>query len=206
MNSYSQTMDINDLKRVNILWGKIYPYLISQIMESYKRDSGTVLELGPFSGGISVMLARLHPKLNITIADESPEVVKYLRQEISTSGLSEKIGIKKTNLNHLVFDDSQFDLVVFRGAFFFLNKKKNLLQEVLRVLKDGGIAFVGGGFGKGTPKEFINEIADESRELNDRLGRRRVGIKELEEMVRKSELTDKCKIEETGGIWLNIRK
>ena len=199
-------MDINDLKRVNSLWEKIYPYLTSQIMESYKRDSGEVLELGPFSGGISICLAGSYPKLKITIAEESPEVVKYLRQEISSSGLAEKVGVKKTNLNHLALDDSQFDLVVFRGAFFFLNKKKNLLQEIFRVLKDGGIAFVGGGFGKGTPKELINEIADESRELNDRLGRRRVGIKELEEMVRKSELTDKCKIEETGGIWLNIRK
>ena len=199
-------MDINDLKRVNSLWEKIYPYLTSQIMESYKRDSGEVLELGPFSGGISICLAGSYPKLKITIADESPEVVKYLRQEILTSGLAEKVGVKKTNLNRLAFDDSQFDLAVFRGAFFFLNKKKNLLQEVFRVLKDGGVAFVGGGFGKGTPKELINEIADESRELNDRLGRRRVGIKELEEMVRKSELTDKCRIEETGGIWLNIRK
>lgn len=199
-------MDINDLKRVNRLWVKIYPYLTSQIMENYQRDSGEVLELGPFSGGISLQLCRLHSKLNITIAAESPAVVKYLRQEISTSGLSEKIGVKKTNLNHLAFDDSQFDLVAFRGAFFFLNEKKNLLQEVFRVLKDGGVGFIGGGFGKGTPKELIAEIADESRALNDRLGRRRVSIKELEEMVRKSELTDKCKIEENGGVWLIIKK
>ena len=201
-----QTMDINDLKRVNNLWKKIYCYMALQIMEGYQRDSGKVLELGPFSGGISLELARLHPKLNITIADESAAVVKYLRQEISTSGLSGKIGVKKTKLNHLAFDDFQFDLVVFRGAFFFLNEKKNLLQEVFRVLKDGGMAFIGGGFGKGTPRELIDEIADESRQLNDRLGRRRVSIKELEEMVKKSELTDKCKIEEEGGVWLNIKK
>ena len=87
-----------------------------------------------------------------------------------------------------------------------MNEKKNLLQEVFRVLKDGGVGFIGGGFGKGTPKELIAEIADESRALNDRLGRRRVSIKELEEMVRKSELTDKCKIEENGGVWLIIKK
>jgi ubiquinone/menaquinone biosynthesis C-methylase UbiE len=199
-------MDINDLKRVNSLWSKIYPYLTSQIMEGCRRDSGVVLELGPFSGGISLELARLYPKLNITIADESPAAVVYLRQEISTSGLSQKIAVKKTDLNHLAFDDSQFDLVIFRGAIFFLKDKGSLLQEVFRVLKDGGIAFIGGGFGKGTPQELIDEIADESRELNDRLGRPWVSIKELEEMVRKSKLTDRCKIVEDGGLWLYIKK
>ena len=169
-------MDANDIKRVNSLWGKVYPYLASQVMDSYRRDSGSVLELGPFSGGISRELARLYPGLNITIADE------------------------------LSGDDSQFDLIIFRGAFFFLNEKKNLLREVFRVLKAGGLAFVGGGYGKGIPQEIIDEIADESRELNEKLGRRWVSIEELEELIRKSGLTDHCQIEEEGGVWLVIRK
>ena len=73
-------------------------------------------------------------------------------------------------------------------------------------MKDGGMAFVGGGYGKGVPQELVAEIADESRELNERLGRRRVSLEELEKMVRESDLTDNCKIEEEGGLWLNIRK
>jgi len=199
-------MDMNDLKRVNSLWEKIYPHLALQIMENYQRDFGMVLELGPFSGGISMALARLYPKLNITIADESPEVLKYLRQEISRSGLSKKIFVSKTNLNQLAFDSAQFDLAIFRGAFFFLHNEKYLLQEIFRVLKDGGIAFIGGGFGKDTPQVLIDEIADESRVLNDRLGRYRVSVLEFEEMVRKAGLLEHCTIEERGGLWLNIKK
>lgn len=188
------------------MWEKIYPYLVVQIMKSYRRNSGAVLELGPFSGGISLELARLYPKLAITIADESPEVVQYLKQEILAYGLAQNIMVKRTDLNKIVFNDSRFDLVIFRGAFFFLNKKDNFLREIFRVLKDGGMAFVGGGYGTGTPQELIAEIADESRELNERLSRRRISIEELEEIVRESELTDNCKIEEDGGLWLNIRK
>lgn len=199
-------MDMNDLKRVNSLWEKIYPHLALQIIENYQRDFGMVLELGPFSGGISMALARLYPKLNITIADESPEVLKYLRQEISRSGLSKKIFVSKTNLNQLAFDSAQFDLAIFRGAFFFLHNEKYLLQEIFRVLKDGGIAFIGGGFGKDTPQVLIDEIADESRVLNDRLGRYRVSVLEFEEMVRKAGLLEHCTIEERGGLWLNIKK
>ena len=49
-------------------------------------------------------------------------------------------------------------------------------------------------------------IADESRELNNRLGKRRVSIKELKRIIRKSKLADKCEIKEEGGVWLTIKK
>jgi hypothetical protein len=49
-------------------------------------------------------------------------------------------------------------------------------------------------------------VADESCQLNNRLGRRRGSIEELKGMVRKSNLTDKCKIVEEGGVWLHITK
>ncbi|MBU1055359.1 MAG: class I SAM-dependent methyltransferase [Proteobacteria bacterium] len=199
-------MDINELKQVNDLWINIYPYLVSQLMESYLKNSGEVLELGPFSGGISVELLKLYPEFNITIADNSKEVLKYLKQEISISGCCHKINFKQTEFNHLDFDDAQFDLVILRGAFFFLNEKNNFLGEIFRILKPGGMAFVGGGFGKDTPQKIIDEIADESRRLNDNLGRRRISIKELEKIVKDSELTSKCKIAEQGGIWLIIKK
>lgn len=199
-------MDIDELKQVNDLWIKIYPYIVSQLMESYQKTGGEVLELGPFSGGISVDLLRLCPELDITIADSSKEVLKYLKQEVSNSGFLQNTKFKQTQFKVLAFDDSQFDLVILRGAFFFLNEKDNFLGEIFRILKPGGMAFVGGGFGKDTPQKLIDEIAEESRRLNDNLGRRRITIKELRKIVKDSGLTDKCKITEKGGIWLIIRK
>ncbi|MGB5157259.1 class I SAM-dependent methyltransferase [Desulfobacterium sp. N47] len=199
-------MDIDEPKQVNDLWENIYPYIALQIMESYQRSTGEVLELGPFSGGISIGLLRFYPEFNITIADSSIEVLQYLKQEILNSGLLQKINFKQTEFNHLDFDDLQFDLVILRGAFFFLNEKDNFLAEIFRVLKHGGIAFVGGGFGKDTPQKFIDEISEESRELNNRLGRKRINIQQLETIVKDSGLTDNCKIEEQGGLWLIARK
>ena len=201
-----RTVNIDDLEQLDRLWKKIYPYVAAQIMEAFQRDQGSVLELGPFSGGISLELARSYPRLDITIGAESPAVVEYLRRKIALSGLSKRIPVKETNLEHLQFTEAQLDLVILRGAFFFLNEKAGLLGEIVRVLKAGGIAFVGGGYGRGTPKELIDEIAEESRELNERLGRKRISKEELEEIVRKSELADACHIEEQGGLWITIRK
>ena len=199
-------MNIDDLRKLDSLWSKTHSYIVAQIMEGYQRDSGSVLELGPFSGGISLELARLYPGLNITIADESPQVVDYLEKKIVASGLAQGIAMKRTDLNQLAFNDCQFDLVIFRGALFFLDKKENLLRETFRVLREGGMAFVGGGHGKGVPQKLIDEVADELRQLNKSLGGRWVRVEELEQLIKKSGLSGNCRIEEEGGVWLVIRK
>lgn len=184
-------MDAEDIKRVNRLWEKVYPYLAAQVMENYGRDSGTVLELGPFSGGISRELAKKYPKLDITVRDWG----------LGTGGWRPETGNRGLGLE----DSDKFDLIIFRGAFFFLGKK-DLLRNIFRALKDGGMAFFGGGYGKGIPQEIIDEIADESRILNDRLGRRRYSLEDLKKHVKNAGLEDNCRIEEEGGVWLVIRK
>lgn len=170
-------MDKNDLDKVNRLWVKIYPYLATQAMEYYGRETGTVLEFGPFSGGIARELHDRYPKLEITVDD----------------GLTLR-------------DGRQYDLVILRGAFFFIFDEAKLLGDVFESLKPGGTAFVGGGYGKDTPREIIDEIAEESRILNDKLGRRRVTIEELMDLVKQSGLKAKTRLVEEGGVWLVINK
>ena len=152
-------MDLRILKDVNDLWSKIYPYLAAQVMEYYGRSDGDVLELGPFAGGISVELARRHPGLNITLAAQDPGVVEYLRKEIEGAGLDRKIELRCSELDNLVFAGALFDLVIFRGAYFFLDEEDRVLREIYRVLKEEGIAFIGGGYGKNTPQALIDKIA-----------------------------------------------
>jgi SAM-dependent methyltransferase len=199
-------MDLRNLKRVNDLWSRIYPYLAIQVMEYYGRSHGEVLELGPFSGGISVELTRLHPELSITIAAQDPGVVDYLRKEIEGAGLNRKMEVVWSELDNLVFADGLFDVVIFRGAYFFLDEEGKILREIYRILKEDGLAFIGGGYGKNTPQVLIDEIADESRDLNDRLGRKRVTEGEVTGMVNKAGLASQAKIEKEGGLWLLIQK
>ncbi|MFC1863967.1 methyltransferase domain-containing protein, partial [Thermodesulfobacteriota bacterium] len=94
--------------------------------------------------------------------------MNYFSEEIKTEGLSNNIRIRKTAYDPFVFEDDEFDLVVCRGVFFFLDENGRLFMEIFRVLREGGMAFIGGGYGKDAPREVIDEIADESRKLNDR--------------------------------------
>lgn len=199
-------MDIGDLKRVNSLWEKVYHYLVSQIMEEYGRAAGSVLEIGPFSGGITRELLRLHPAFDVTIGADTLPVIEYVEDEIKALDLSDKISVRETGYDKLAFEDETFDLVIVRGAFFFLDTEGILFREIFRILRGGGLAFVGGGYGKDIPAGLITEIADESRELNDRLGRMRISVEELREIIKKSQLPGKCKIVEEGGLWVYIKK
>ena len=106
----------------------------------------------------------------------------------------------------LLLQGSLFDLVIFRGAYFFLDEEGKIIREIYRVLKEDGIAFIGGGYGKVTPQALIDEIAHKSRDLNDRLGRRRVTVGEVKGMVKKAGLSDHARIEREGGLWLVIKK
>ncbi len=199
-------MQIRDLKRVNALWRDIYPFLAAQAMELYGKREGDVLELGPFSGGIAIELASNYPGVNITIADERNEMLESFKSQVSECRLEKRIKVTQTNLDKLNFENETFNLVIFRGAFFFLPGTKTLLPEIYRVLKPGGLAFVGGGYGKDATKEAIEAIADESRILNDRLGRRRLSIEELQHLVDEAGMTPATRICEEGGVWLVINK
>ncbi len=199
-------MQIADLKRVDELWLATQPYMAAQVMQGYRRQTGQVLELGPFAGGIAIELAKQYPQLEITVAEESAETLKYIREKIKAAGFADSIVVEQTNLDKLTFADASFDLIIFRGAFFFLAEKKNLLAEILRVLRKGGFALIGGGHGKGVPESIVKGIAGELRILHGKLGGRWLGIEELQEIIDRSPLRDNCKITQEGGVWLNIRK
>ena len=200
------TMNLEDLERVNQLWKEIYPHLADQVLGCFGASDGEVLEWGPFSGGMTLALAYRKPGLNFHIAVEEEAVYRLMSRMLAESGMAGKIHLCMSGLNPMYFVDGRFDVVLIRGAYFFLDSQGQCLREVYRVLKAGGVGFIGGGYGKGTPQADIDVIAQESRLLNDRLGRIRVTPKDLEKMVNRSGLAERIKIETEGGLWLVIRK
>ena len=56
------------------------------------------------------------------------------------------------------FADKSFELVVSRGSFPFWEDKVGGFREVYRVLKPGGIGFIGGGFGRMLPVAQRSEV------------------------------------------------
>ena len=110
-----------------------------------------------------------------------------------------------TPLDSTPFAGRSFDLVVLRGAFFFIMDNPAILIEIHRLLGPGGLGFAGGGYGRDAPPDIVDGIAEESRRLNDALGRRRVSVGDLDRLLAATGLEGCTRIVEEGGVWLEMR-
>jgi periplasmic divalent cation tolerance protein len=199
-------MNLEDIKRINQLFTEFYPSLARQIANAYGRVDGLALEIGPYGPGISIELAKLCPELRVIVGDTLAEVLSYLEERVAEASLDECIEAGELDKYNLPFSPATFDLVVFRGGLFFWESQGQILKEIYRVLKPGGVAVVGGGFGAEAPDELIEARAAEIRELNRRLGKRTLSEAEISHILEQAGLTDCTEIERRHGLWLTIRK
>lgn len=191
-------MDTRLISRLNKLWGPIYPYLAQWISQWCPAKPRWVLELGPFSGGISNALKSLFKDVRTICFMSQNAVAETIKRQFASD-----IQIFIGSPEQLSFTAS-FDMVLSRGAFFFLTPE--MIKETQRILKPGGRALLGGGYGPLTPAEDIAKIAEESKRLNYQLGKRWISRGEVEEMVRDAGMEKYGQIIEEGGLWLLLRK
>jgi len=192
-------------KELNRLWEPIRPFLTRQVQELYGRRDGNILEIGPFSGLIFV-LAQKKVGQTFSIAAFPQAAIPMFRREARNHGLEDRVRIIESNRSLMGIADESIDLAIFRGALFFPSLFRVDFEAIYRVLRTGGIAFVGGGFGKHTPAEVISKIGKRSEELNASMGRVRVSAESVREQLRLSNLDGKCRITTEGGLWVVMKK
>jgi len=193
-----ENMDIQVVIRLNQLWRTIYPHLAQWISQWCPTKTGWVLELGPFSGGISRVLMIQLPDLKTVCLISQDKVARTVKNQFESS--FETVVGPLDSLPFGVF----FDVVIFRGALFFLTPA--IIREIYRVLKPGAYGLLGGGYGPLTPTEEISEIAEESKRLNYRLGKKWISKGERKEMVKGAGMERCAQIIEDGGLWLLLKK
>ncbi|GAB6061526.1 class I SAM-dependent methyltransferase [Deferrisoma palaeochoriense] len=187
---------------INRLWDPVYPHMARYALGRCGNPSPRLLDLGPFAGGIAVAALRAQSTARAVVVDETPAVPGWAAQKARTEGVEPRLDVAVTPLERLPFAAGAFDLVVVRGAFFFLTPE--VLRETARVLGPGGFGWVGGGYGPDTPDEVISPIADRSRELNARLGKRWVSAEDAWALVEAAGLADRARVVERGGLWIEV--
>ena len=193
------------IEELNLLWEPVRPFLARQIEELYGRRDGHILEIGPFSGLIFA-LAQKNVGQCFLIATISQAAILLYRQEARKLGLENKVRIIESDSSLIGIADDSVDLAIFRGALFFPTLFQVDFGAIYRTLRTGGIAFVGGGFGKYTPAEVISRIGKRSEQLNAAMGRVRVTVESVWDQVRSSHLEGKCEITTDGGLWVGMKK
>ena len=123
----------------------------------------------------------------------------------------------------LPFPDDTVDLVVSRGSIFFWDDPIKGLQEVHRVLRPGGKAYIGGGAGSGYPKSAVEKLIQERKEKlqgdEAEKWKRFVELRRPEQMRKWAEAAGLCEFQVLGqgaisaddekvgqGVWLLFEK
>ena len=193
------------IEELNLLWEPVQPYLARQIEELYGRRNGQILEIGPFSGLIFA-LAQKKVGRSFLIASFPQAAVRSCRQEARRLGLEDRVRIVESDDSLVGIADDNVDLTIFRGALFFPSLFQVDFGAITRTLRKGGIAFVGGGFGKYTPPEVIRQIGKRSEQLNLAMGKVRVTVEHVREQVQSGNPEGEFEITTDGGLWVVMKK
>lgn len=115
------------------------------ILKRHTNPSDTVLEIGAGSGRYTKELVAMCAEL--TVADISSHQIEFNKSKMRELSLFDRIKAYHVLdvLDMSVFGDSSFDCVVCIGGVinYLLDSENDGIQEMLRVLKSGGILIVG---------------------------------------------------------------
>lgn len=196
---------ISRIAEINSLWEPVYPHLARHVAEVYGRREGSVLEAGPFCGVI-YDLARQKVGDFFCIASFPSDMDDFYRFETRKRQMEDTVDVIGSTPSLDGIEDRSVDLVVFRGALFFPELFRVDYKAIVRVLREGGVAFIGGGFGKYTPVETIAAIGGRSRELNLLIGKTDVTPEDVRLDLSRQNVAGQINVVTEGGLWVVIKK
>jgi len=140
----------------------VYAPLAEEIVQRLDLGDtqGMGIDLGSGPGTLIVELCK-RTKLHWINADINPHFFTYFFEKAAAGGYSGRVSAMQADACTLPFRDNLVDVVVSRGSFQFWPDLREGLAEVYRVLKPGGIAYIGRGLPETLPLETARQMRSE---------------------------------------------
>jgi ubiquinone/menaquinone biosynthesis C-methylase UbiE len=187
----------------------VYPMIAKQILDDYKITDGKCLDIGTGYGYLGLELAKI-TNLEMYFVDINPEVLDKAEKNVAECRLDNIVHFLEADVCSLPFEDNFADLIISRGSLWFWKDQIKGMQEINRVLKKGGVAFVGGGLGRYTPDSMRKRLQGMGRMAQIKKGEKGfMNGKKLQEFVDKTGITNCQLIADVKGqpaTWIEIRK
>jgi len=139
----------------------VYAPLADQIVRDFDltERGGFALDIGGGPGALIVELAR-RSRLYWVDVDINPNYLVPLVQRAEAAGVSDRVAFLAANVESLPFRDGCADVIVSRGSYHFWPDTRRAFAEIWRVLKPGGVAYIGRGFSRNLPSDVARAIRD----------------------------------------------
>ncbi|TSC75931.1 MAG: type 11 methyltransferase [Parcubacteria group bacterium Gr01-1014_30] len=115
----------------------ILPF-VDEAMQTLNVESGKVLDIGCGPGLLVKELAKRSKNLRVIGVDVSPEAIKLAKKNCRSL---KNVKFLRGDVTSLPFPNGTFDLIVCKDSFHEFPNLRKALQEVMRVLKPGGILY-----------------------------------------------------------------
>ena len=138
--------------------------IIPPITRFLRSERATrLLDVGCGTGRTLHQIARTHPDLRLWGVDLSPAYIKVARERVRDATLAIE------NAEHLPFADGAFDIVTSVYMFHELprNARRNVVREMLRVLRPGGLLVIEDSAQLAESGEIANALHEFPREFHE---------------------------------------
>ncbi|MDP4181086.1 MAG: methyltransferase domain-containing protein [Bacillota bacterium] len=134
----------------------IYSIIAQQIKEKTGITSGRCLDIGSGGGHLGLSIAQI-TDMNIILMDKLEDALKIASKRSFNWGLADRTSTLLGDAINIPLKSDTIDLCISRGSVWFWDDQQKGFEEIYRVLRYGGIAYIGGGFGNKLMKENVDK-------------------------------------------------
>jgi len=178
---------------------------VKQIIKDYGVLEGVGVDVGCGTAVFAIELCK-HSKLKIYALEKERAIYEVARMNIEEEGLPDRIIPVLGDAHNLPFENEFADFLVSRGSYHCWGDKVRVFKEIYRVLKNGGIGFVGGGFGRYVTEEELNRMKSLRDNSLKEDAKAYSSPDELREVLYKANISDFHIIYDRSGLWVEIKK
>ncbi len=192
---------------VREVFAPIYPVIAQQIKKKTTLTKGRCLDAGCGTGALGRAMANI-TELDMTFFDQSDEMLTLAKKYAYEEEIAHRSTFMRGDIHDIKIPDNTLDIVISRGSSPFWDDLDKAYSEILRVLKVGGYAYIGGGFGtKELKNQITSHMSKDKPEWRDSFKNRVKAEREvLPQILNSLNLTMHTIIDDESGWWVFITK
>lgn len=140
----------------NRIFAKWFQRIAADIRD--RAISGNILDIGTGPGRLPIEIAKQVKNVRVFGIDMSPDMIKIASRNADQAGVGERVEFRVNSAYDTGFESNSMDLAVSTGVMHHLSQPLSAFNEIYRILKRGGEAWLFDGRKDATREEFEGTV------------------------------------------------